>query len=185
MLVLRRIINKSTGGLLRWQRAQGQQSETTMKILSNKLLSIQDKTDCVDMEEYKKVHSDLAILQEEEDLRWRQRAKEEWLKFGDQNSKFFHASANQRRKANIITQISDEAGQVWTSQDDIAVAFVGYFQRLFTAEAPTNMQKVLSAVKRKVTPTMNNFLLREFTGEEVNEALNQMAPLKAPGSGWI
>jgi hypothetical protein len=174
-------LNKSKGGLLRWQRAQGQQSETTMKILSNKLLSLQDKTDCVDMEEYKKVHSDLAILQEEEDLRWRQRAKEEWLKFGDQNSKFFHASANQRRKANIITQISDEAGQVWTSQDDIGVAFVGYFQRLFTAEAPTNMQKVLSAVKRKVTPTMNNFLLREFTGEEVNEALNQMAPLKAPG----
>ena len=152
-----------------------------MKILSNKLLSLQDKTDCVDMDEYKKVHLDLAVMQEDEDLRWRQHAKEEWLKFGDQNSKFFHASANQKRKANIIAQISDEVEQVWTSPDDIGAAFVGYFQRLFTTEAPTNMQKVLSVVKRKVTPAMNNFLLREFTGEEVNEALNQMASLKAPG----
>lgn len=41
------------------------------------------------------VKAELNALLEEEDLKWRQRAKENWLKFGDRNSKYFHACANQ------------------------------------------------------------------------------------------
>jgi hypothetical protein len=35
---------------------------------------------------------------------------EHWLKLGDKNSKFFHASATQRRRANMIKSIEDEDG---------------------------------------------------------------------------
>jgi hypothetical protein len=40
---------------------------------------------------------------------------------------------------------------------------------------------VLQAVQRKVSPSMNQFLLKTFKGEEVEEALAGNGDLKAPG----
>ena len=44
-----------------------------------------------------------------------------------------------------------------------------------------DMTNCLSAIDVRVTDTMNEGLLQEFTAEEVSEALNQMSPIKAPG----
>jgi hypothetical protein len=44
---------------------------------------------------------------EQVNLKWRQWAKEEWLVHGDKNSKYFHASASQRRRANMISRQGD------------------------------------------------------------------------------
>ena len=41
---------------------------------------------------------------------WRERAKEHWL--NDKNSKFFHASVYQQRRANHIHRIIDDKGSV-------------------------------------------------------------------------
>lgn len=49
-------------------------------------------------------------LIEFEDLKWRQRVKQEWLQNGDKNSKFFHASVNHCRKSNFISKIIDIDG---------------------------------------------------------------------------
>lgn len=38
---------------------------------------------------------EISLWLEKEDLRWRQRAKKDWYKLGDQNTKFFHACASQ------------------------------------------------------------------------------------------
>jgi hypothetical protein len=60
--------------------------------------------------DYHKLKAELSTLQDEEDIHWRQRVKDEWLKSGDRNSKFFHACVNKKRKANMINQISNEFG---------------------------------------------------------------------------
>lgn len=41
-------------------------------------------------------------LSDQEELHWNQRARVNWLKSGDHNTKFFHASASKRRKQNLI-----------------------------------------------------------------------------------
>lgn len=105
-------LNKSKGSMLQWQRVQGQQPEKRIQQLSKQILSLQEESGAMDVAGFHKLHVELSALQEKEDLHWRQRAKEEWLKFGDRNSKFFHAYANQKRKASMINQISDESGQV-------------------------------------------------------------------------
>lgn len=61
------------------------------------------------------VHS----LMEQEEVRWKQRAKVEWLQNGDRNMKFFHTCANQRRKSNYIRMISDARGNLCEDPDDI------------------------------------------------------------------
>ena len=44
-----------------------------------------------------------------------------------------------------------------------------------------NMDEVLAATSRVVNSEMNQSLLAEFTKSEVDVALKQMSPLKAPG----
>jgi len=56
-----------------------------------------------------------------------------------------------------------------------------HYKKLFTSCAGQRTDEVLQAVPSKVSPTMNETLLRSFTGEEVEEALNGIGDLKAPG----
>jgi hypothetical protein len=60
-------------------------------------------------------------------------------------------------------------------------AFVSYFTNLFTAGPASGMEPCLQHVNQCVTLDMNTKLLKEFRREEITIALNQMAPLKAPG----
>jgi hypothetical protein len=117
---------------------------------------------------------------EQEDLKWRQRAKLDWLKHGDRNSKFFHACASQRPRINKIKQIRDENGEVWVNQEGIGGAFENYFSNLFKASGNSNYDECLEGLDVRISEAMNESL-RPFTPDEVRSALFQMAPLKAPG----
>jgi hypothetical protein len=48
------------------------------------------------------MHNRLKKLLRDEELKWRQRAKEKDLKEGDGNTKYFHLKASGRRKKNHI-----------------------------------------------------------------------------------
>ena len=60
---------------------------------------------------------------------------------------------------------------------------MNYFSTLFWFDDPDigHIDDVLAATPQVVTPEMNLDLLAEFTKSEVDVALKQMAPLKAPG----
>ena len=109
---------------------------------------------------------------DQEDLKWQQRAKVNWLKLGDRNTKFFHASANQRCKRNRIFSITDEMGIVWESRTEILEAFIDDFDALFTTGYVEDTGLCLQHLDRQVSNVMNTNLLKIFTKEEVDEALN-------------
>jgi hypothetical protein len=120
-------------------------------------------------------------LIELEDLKWRQRAKHDWLKHGDKNSKFFHTSVNQRRKSNVIKSVLDSDGVVCSILDEIEGAFLGYYQALFGANSATGVSDCLSGIPCTITQEMNELLLKPCTVEEVGFALHNMGPFKAAG----
>ena len=118
-----------------------------------------------------------SLLVQEEKL-WQQRAKTAWLKDGDQNSKFFYSRASHYFRRNEILKLQRDDGSWCEGEHQIAPLFVNYFSTLFRFDDPDigHIDDVLA-----VTPEMNLDLLAEFTKSEVDVALKQMAPLKAPG----
>ena len=82
-------------------------------------------------------------------------------------------------------KIEDEARTTLESSEEIEVTFVNYFTNLFTVGLIGNMEECLQPIMTKVTATMNEELLQNFTNEEVSFALKQMALLKAPGPRWF
>jgi hypothetical protein len=63
----------------------------------------------------------------------------------------------------------------------MAAVITNYFNKLFTSHTSTRTQELLSKVVPRVTHEMNEFLLKEFTEEEVWHALEDIGDLKAPG----
>jgi hypothetical protein len=98
------------------------------------------------------VKEELNSLIEQEDLHWSQQAKENWLRYGDQNSKYFHACASQKNCRKYIEKIKDKRGRLCQSKEDIESAFIQYYDDLFTAGNEIDMEPCLNAMDCKVSP---------------------------------
>lgn len=164
-----------------WQR-KNQIAEGELIIKKTELLkSIQQREGYPNVAKINNLLAEIDDLMEHEDLRWKQHAKEHWLKNGDKNSNFFHASVNQRRRANQITMILDEGEVMCSTEEEIAQAFTNYFQNLFTSSSPNGIEEFKAGLEGRVFEAMNEELIKDFMKEEFCATLTQMAPLKSPG----
>jgi hypothetical protein len=120
-------------------------------------------------------------LENQRDLYWKQRAKVNWLTKGDRNTTFFHSYASERKKHNRIKQLKREDGSMVEGEEEMAAVVTNYFNNLFTSHAGPRLEELLERVIQRVTPEMNDMLLREFTHEEVKDALNSISDLKVLG----
>jgi hypothetical protein len=165
----------------KWVRKTERKTEELIKQKTRELADLQLKTNGDNLTEEINTKIELQSLLEEEDLKWRQRSKQKWLKCGDTNTNFFHSCANQRSSRNLISNIKDGNGQQCVNQQEIETAFISFFTELFTSNTPRDIDKCTQAMGRSVTEAMNHGLMAEFTRDEIHQALFQMAPLKAPG----
>jgi hypothetical protein len=164
-----------------WRKEKNKNTQGSISKLQTRLLSLQTRGGVSDVAEIKKLQIELHGLLDKEELWWRQRAKEEWLKHGDRNTKYFHTCANSKRRRNQIMKIMDEGGLLWDTQMNVGGAFVSYFSNLFTMGRAGDYSPCTQPIVSRVNAAMNSELLRVFTAEEIKEALFQMAPFKAPG----
>jgi endonuclease/exonuclease/phosphatase family metal-dependent hydrolase len=117
--------------LKQWVRKNSDAVEDQIKRKEQELKVIQLHDIGVQMEEERQIMDELDSLLEQEELKWQQRAKVNWLKHGDRNSKYFHAAATQKNRRSRILEIQDISGQRCTTKEAIEEAFVSYFQELF------------------------------------------------------
>ena len=77
--------------------------------------------------------------------------------------------------------MTDTSGRWCTDTGEIASIAEEYYKRFFTALNNLNTGDVLASVDRVVTGEIASNLVRPYTKEEVQTALFQMRPSKAPG----
>ncbi|KAA3468179.1 reverse transcriptase [Gossypium australe] len=126
-----------------------------------------------------KIHLSMEIKKDK--VYWEQRARVNWLKYGDKDTAFFHKSATTRRRVNSITQLVTDDGKEVVEEIELQEAAKSYFEKLFSSEGMTDPKKILEEVESSITPEMNEVLNSPYTTEEILRALKGMGPLKAPG----
>jgi Reverse transcriptase (RNA-dependent DNA polymerase)/zinc-binding in reverse transcriptase/Endonuclease/Exonuclease/phosphatase family len=121
---------------------------------------------------------------------WYQRSRVQWATDGDNNTKFFHATATQRRRRNDIAGITDENGVHQTEERQIAKVFVSYFKKLYSAKEATvhDRHTSISFFNKLTTPSAKRIPVAAHhkmvsipTGQEIRDTLLMLGPDKAPG----
>jgi exonuclease III len=166
---------------VRWSGAKYRSAEKTIKEKTKELEALQINEDAGNWTDITRLKKEIEFIMEQEDVKWKQRAKQNWYRNGDRNTPFFHAWADHRRRINHINNIVDEEGRCWKKKKEIPRVFTAFYQKLFTTEGMYGAEECLETMEPRVTSDMNAALLADFTMEEIDGALAQMHPLKSPG----
>lgn len=116
-----------------------------------------------------------------EELMWYQNSREEWIKSGDRNTKFYHAATKVRKATSKIHCLRNDHGDWVDKEDNLASMVQNHFQSMFKDDK--SMPKV-SNISNGFPFSANIFeysFCREVTKEEIKKALFDMEPFKAPG----
>jgi mannosylglycoprotein endo-beta-mannosidase len=76
-------------------------------------------------------------LLREEEIKWFQRAKTKNLLEGDNNTKYFHMVANEKRRKTRIFQLEQE-GRMIKGQENLKVFITKYYKDLFGSSQRNN-----------------------------------------------
>ncbi|KAA3454812.1 reverse transcriptase [Gossypium australe] len=169
--------------LTEWARAKVKEKEGLKKELTKKLeLLLAEEVNDDTMAEIidTKIHLNLKI--DKYEMYWEQRARANWLMLGDKNSAYFHNWAVARRRANTISKLETEEGRALEEGAEIMTTATDFFKDLFTSRGLANASRVLDGIESKISFEDNEFLVSPFTTEDIQGALKEMGPTKAPGA---
>jgi len=171
-----------TQALRKWSRKAFKNASIQLDQLRNQLTQITNSTDQTNMrEEYNRITEKLGTLWRQEEMYWGIRSRINWLKWGDQNTKFFHATTIQRRQRNKISMLRLEEN-VWSREPQIIKQHItSYYKDLYSSVGTRYYQPILEQCPLVVSQEMNGMLISPITKEEVQQAVFQMGASKAPG----
>lgn len=118
-----------------------------------------------------------------EEAYWKQRSRLLWLKLGDRNTGFFHATTKGRKRANSFSVLEDAEGTACYKEEEISKIIVKYFKEMFTSMGASSnkAETVRRALQPMVLEEENNSLIALPTAQEIRDALFSIHADKAPG----
>ncbi|XP_010472251.1 PREDICTED: uncharacterized protein LOC104751896 [Camelina sativa] len=121
----------------------------------------------------------------EEEIYWKQKSRQKWLREGDRNTTFFHGSVKYKRLKNRVISLLDKHGLEAYEEGSKGSIAVEFFSELFTSSNPTGFEDVLEGMEPRVTEEMNLKLTSPITALEIKQAAFKVQGDSAPGiDGW-
>jgi hypothetical protein len=127
------------------------------------------------------IEQQLHDVYEKEEVMYRQRSRQEWLKAGDRNTKFFQNRASHRKRKNTVLGLIREDGSVCKTNEGMAEMALAFYHNLYASEGSSDREQILPLISQMVTTDMNQKLTATLSDAEIEEALFQMGPTKSPG----
>uniref|UniRef100_A0A2N9ETY0 DUF4283 domain-containing protein n=1 Tax=Fagus sylvatica TaxID=28930 RepID=A0A2N9ETY0_FAGSY len=115
------------------------------------------------------------------ELIWRQKSRETWLRDGDRNTMFFHISAVVRHRKNSIDALRGEDGIWLVNLSDIREHVVSNFQQLFTEEEACCSLDLENLINSSISMAENAHLCQLPSPDEIRDTVFSMQSLKSPG----
>lgn len=144
------------------------------------LKNLKGRRDAASIENYQEAAKQLHETYTQQEVFWKQRSKQLWLREGDSNSRFFHATTKIWRKTYTIHSLLNNNGQSVSWNSGLQELMIVYFSTLFKS-AETEWETVVECVDRQITEEQNLELLMPVEEEEVKRALFSMHPEKSSG----
>ncbi len=171
-----------------WNKSDFGHLFSQKEYLSTNLTSIQASIqengyDASNSEEELSILSDLHDIISKEEKFWRQRSRINWLKEGDQNTKFFHLSTLKHRANNRIFGLKKDQG-VLTKEEDISLEAASFFSSLLSWDpciSKVDQDDIVSCIRQILQLHHNNLLQAIPFDFEVREALFSLPTDKSPG----
>lgn len=148
---------------------------------SKKILkTLKGRSDKESIAQYIKESKKLEEIYVQREVFWKQRSKQLWLREGDHNSKYFHATTRTRKKTNQIMKLQNNDDQVVEWNNGLEDTMIEYFNNLLKA-SNTQWDDVVNCISQKITEEQNIELLKPVEDKEVKTTLFHMHPDKSPG----
>ncbi|XP_043814104.1 uncharacterized protein LOC122724008 [Manihot esculenta] len=173
-----RIFN-CTQTIQQWAKHHQQEFRTQLNDAKRRMDWLQRQS-ALNSSELKKAQERYSILLLQKEMYWKQRSKQYWLAHGDANTKYFHATASNRRRKNMFQKLKNDDGNWVEWESGLPNLILDFYTKLFTSEGG-DTEPVLRYVQKRVTVRQNEKLMTDFSAEEVREAIFSMHPDKAPG----
>jgi hypothetical protein len=92
-----------------------------------------------------------------------QRSRQEWLKAGDKNTKFFQTRASHRRRKNTVRRLRRQDGSWCDSNETMIQMAQDFYQQLYSSEGSDNGEHILEMIQGMVSDKMNAALIATLT----------------------
>ncbi|CAN6579645.1 unnamed protein product [Malus baccata var. baccata] len=153
-----------------WYKGTGRNSKKKIDHLKDEIRTALQSEEFAS-ESVKQRERDLRVAHKEEEVYWKVKSRNQWLKESDKNTKFFHAQTLKRRRLNLIRGIEDSHG-VWHEKDN---------EINDTSSSPSQIADTVRNVEARITLEDNIALTAPVSNEEILLAVSQIPPTKAPG----
>ncbi|KAL5785608.1 hypothetical protein ACOSQ2_008000 [Xanthoceras sorbifolium] len=117
----------------------------------------------------------------QEEMFWHQKSRNNWLRCGDRNTKFFHLSTMIRRRRNKIEGLRDVNGDWVDDKFGLKRIACDYFISLFSYKNASFDYASLPALFPTIDDISRENMCRGISEEEVKSSLFDIRGLKAPG----